>query len=695
MTNIEDITEDFFSSCRELNLGEIVKDESFDLFEAISAIEILDPKMDLGIHLFDDKLTLKELVKDNKVNVTVVPYPDLISIIDATMALIMCWLEGQLLDQTVYTNLCLIDLDTIKSPMLYGSCRGIINFMQGLKLCIETAGCFNDEDFTSFTAHTKLNFTFTPQCDELNAAIDILRRKKSNSEYEDQVLLEAIEYRLCFFKATFIFFSIFFTAAEDETMIEFETEVKLIDKILHYLDKVSCSTKFGTQPPTDDDSNYAWLPYFEPHANRLYSQPTFPREIKILSRRNAYEKYQNFFITIKQMFIQIQNMPYTLDSFLSFLQHFGSFGSSALSRSIAQLIIIPNNFMVCGYSSINSIVVDAINDLDSCLNGFDTELKVYKNIEPSDDIQHFFDLTTQTFLNAFKIFGHNIARQRDSLFKTCFKNLGMLQTMSYQIETDIIYDKSCLKQQPTILTTFLLMHISKFMLYHFELGFNLELFVPYEMPYIYFYYGRIVAHKLTSFLEKRCNLLASNFKKLYETASSSRKDKLIYKKRESDVAKNINHLRTEVNYHKINTLLNDAFLKFSLGLKFSNRLKIPENENVCFNQRFSVYSSLSKMLFVDYKVYSTTPEVKNTKNFIPEQYFAAAKLNFEEAVKYCRHLEENFPDDILCDLSIISRVAKQNTIVSNLLASSSNLNKKVVFETTHCKRYIFPFIRLI
>lgn len=66
--------------------------------------------------------------------------------------------------------------------------------------------------------------------------------------------------------------------------------------------------------------------------------------------------------------------------------------------------------------------------------------------------------------------------------------------------------------------------------------------------------------------------------------------------------------------------------------------------------------------------------VKNTKNFIPEQYFAAAKLNFEEAVKYCRHLEENFPDDILCDLSIISRVAKQNTIVSNLLASSSNLN---------------------
>lgn len=47
-------------------------------------------------------------------------------------------------------------------------------------------------------------------------------------------------------------------------MIEFETEVKLIDKILHYLDKVSCSTKFGTQPPTDDDCKliYFFLYYF-------------------------------------------------------------------------------------------------------------------------------------------------------------------------------------------------------------------------------------------------------------------------------------------------------------------------------------------------------------------------------------------------------------------------------------------------
>lgn len=46
-----------------MSLGELVKDDLFNLLDAMSAIEILDPKMDLGMQIFDDKLTLAELVK--------------------------------------------------------------------------------------------------------------------------------------------------------------------------------------------------------------------------------------------------------------------------------------------------------------------------------------------------------------------------------------------------------------------------------------------------------------------------------------------------------------------------------------------------------------------------------------------------------------------------------------------------------
>lgn len=44
-----DITDQFMSACGELNLGELAQDVYFGLFEAMSAIEMMDPKMDVGM----------------------------------------------------------------------------------------------------------------------------------------------------------------------------------------------------------------------------------------------------------------------------------------------------------------------------------------------------------------------------------------------------------------------------------------------------------------------------------------------------------------------------------------------------------------------------------------------------------------------------------------------------------------------
>lgn len=66
----KDITEDFFQSVQELELGELLHYEMFGLFEAMSAIEMMDKKMDIG--MVDGKerapLTLEVAVKVNKKN---------------------------------------------------------------------------------------------------------------------------------------------------------------------------------------------------------------------------------------------------------------------------------------------------------------------------------------------------------------------------------------------------------------------------------------------------------------------------------------------------------------------------------------------------------------------------------------------------------------------------------------------------
>lgn len=45
----KDITTDFFQSIEELDLGELLHYEMFGLFEAMSAIEMMDKKMDIGM----------------------------------------------------------------------------------------------------------------------------------------------------------------------------------------------------------------------------------------------------------------------------------------------------------------------------------------------------------------------------------------------------------------------------------------------------------------------------------------------------------------------------------------------------------------------------------------------------------------------------------------------------------------------
>lgn len=48
-----DITKEFRTASKELELGELLHDDSFGLFEAMSAIEMMDPKMDAGMFIRD------------------------------------------------------------------------------------------------------------------------------------------------------------------------------------------------------------------------------------------------------------------------------------------------------------------------------------------------------------------------------------------------------------------------------------------------------------------------------------------------------------------------------------------------------------------------------------------------------------------------------------------------------------------
>ncbi|KAG2466283.1 NAA35 acetyltransferase, partial [Polypterus senegalus] len=132
--NWVDITEDFKGSCKELKLGELLHDKLFGLFEAMSAIEMMDPKMDAGMI-------------GNQVNRKVLSFEQAIKI---------TWLEGHSLAQTVFTCLYVHNPDEIEDPAMKAFALGILKICDIAREKVNKAAVFEEEDFQAMTYGFKM-----------------------------------------------------------------------------------------------------------------------------------------------------------------------------------------------------------------------------------------------------------------------------------------------------------------------------------------------------------------------------------------------------------------------------------------------------------------------------------------------------------------------------------------------------------
>ncbi|KAI5926060.1 Mak10 subunit, NatC N-terminal acetyltransferase-domain-containing protein [Camillea tinctor] len=95
---VTDITDKFASAVKTLSPGELVKDDHFTLFESVSALEIMDPKMDSGVLSEGESL-------DEEYDVSRLLLPEeILGIIDQLLCLEMAWHLGYPLSQTLLTS---------------------------------------------------------------------------------------------------------------------------------------------------------------------------------------------------------------------------------------------------------------------------------------------------------------------------------------------------------------------------------------------------------------------------------------------------------------------------------------------------------------------------------------------------------------------------------------------------------------
>jgi hypothetical protein len=107
-----DVSDTFLEAAQDMELGDVILTEEFTLYDAMSALEIGDPRMDSGLILDDEveQLAFSPL--------TPLLPEEVCYVLDRTIACEMEWHAGYTLPQTIYTCLYVHHLTDINPDLI-------------------------------------------------------------------------------------------------------------------------------------------------------------------------------------------------------------------------------------------------------------------------------------------------------------------------------------------------------------------------------------------------------------------------------------------------------------------------------------------------------------------------------------------------------------------------------------------------
>lgn len=144
-----DISKPFLEACQMgLEAGELCHGPWFNLMHSMSAIEVMDPKMDIRVQGVRHILSTTEAVCTNVLPLD--PFSDhriLIGVMDELLAATTNWLTGDSLAQSVFTCMYMHCTQLVRDPHLRAFCELLRRVIFQTRQIILVAGIFDEEDF--------------------------------------------------------------------------------------------------------------------------------------------------------------------------------------------------------------------------------------------------------------------------------------------------------------------------------------------------------------------------------------------------------------------------------------------------------------------------------------------------------------------------------------------------------------------
>ena len=702
--NWVDITQEFFEAITELELGELLRDELFGLFEAMSAIEMMDPKMDAGMlcNRGNSKpCTFTQAVDSGALKLDNLTPSEVIGIIDSTYACIVSWLEGHSLVQTVFTNLYLHQPSQIVDKPLKTFCYAVYKIIEIIKYCINKALVFEEEDFQSLTYGYRLQQDITEQktIAMLREVEEELHRKsrikpvdmETEKEYSDGLALYA---RIRFTK---LFYQILSLMGKKEQLQQNLNDChRLLSKCSYMIQVMIKTVNRGDK--ADEISNYPNIMGFDPMVNQRLLPPTFPRYTKIKPRTEALKYLDdllNRFRTVTMITNQ-NGFHAALDFFLEFSRQ----SPCILSRSMLQIVYLPTTNRVFGVHNFADVLKDAARNFIAP-PVLMPKTTLLQNHQAKEYVDSFMTHCISLFGNLLQLTGHNRARQRDKLAHL-LEDFATLQDEAERVDgyLQTLFVKSVPpKSHLACFGTWILYHTLRVMVMYLLSGFELELYSVHEYHYIFWYLYEFLYGWLVSAISRADTFLidqdAHNDAHKGRGAKKSAKNK---KKKSTPRPFDL-----EIWMYQAMQNICGGYYKALVGFRMDGKIPLPEmqfdSERVRYEHRLLPFSSLLTPPPVHYQEFldmtNAQMHKKNEKVTSEMQYLAGCR-HFHQARNILERALSLYPPNAstVNEINDLLKVAKTNFVVLKLLADGHQKDSKEppVFDFS-CHQH-FPLIKL-
>lgn len=679
------------AACKELGDGEMIHGENFNLFAAMSALEIMDPKMDSGI--VSKYCSLDEAIEDGAAPVPLSPDKtiDVQSIIDIMDHLLACeatWHSGHSLAQTVFSCIYLLRLDRTSShAILHSYCRVIRATCKAVVSVVSDARTHEEEDLFSMTYGLPLDGDGDEKClSFLNAVEETICRqlracKAPSSKKRVLEDIEPLQHNLdleegfckallCRLRFRKHFFHTLACMRRPQGR-GFDMARKHIASCILELESILKSAEFlrfgvcGTCDDGIEDKTTAsgHTPIgFDASLNSRSAAPTPPRAIKILSWKRAVEYFVKLLHDLDV--ICSYSLDPSLEGVLRFVVQFQKSKPDLVARAHLQVLLVQDGKLY-GRDPIFAVITKA-----SSLPEFTKNHDIQKS-------ECFMQLG-QLVINMLKILCTNAAWQRRKLgkilqdWRVIYVQLELaLRNEVGEVSSNMDDEKMSVKILRHVLNwveeqTYWI--ASRFLM----LGFELDLYSPSEYCMVYWYLY-VVLIKLAEKTHFRMAVSNEPIKR----KGKKKKDSLKEVAKESRVHPAILFLQCHMCLAEGLTMMLAALRNDLMVLQSQNPFNTEQER---FLQHFELLQKACIPDHISYPSFKESTSYARLSTLVMYNYF-------KDAQRIAKEIKSSFSNDPekLAELRRIEQVAEHNGIALNVISRVGALDPslKVTFEFTH------------